>query len=219
MDNILYASYFASAASLLLASFSSIFSIANPIAAMPVFISLTKEDTNEFRALQARKASTYMFIVLVVFLLAGTYILSFFGISLPGIRIAGGLMIIKSAYSMLSPQESGRKLTVRDRAEAMDKDDISFSPLAMPLLSGPGSIAVVIGLASQAGSPMDYLIITLAIALVALSSFLILRFSPWAVRYIGGTGMNVMTRMMGFIALAIGVQFIINGVSNFFGLG
>lgn len=203
---------------LLVASFSSIFSIANPIAAMPVFLSLTREDTDEYRAQQAQKASFYAFVVLVVFLFAGTYILSFFGISLPGIRIAGGLMIMRSAYSMLSPEESGKKLTRKDRVEAMGKEDISFSPLAMPLLSGPGSIAVVISLASQANDFVDFLVITGAILLVAIACFLILRISPWAVRYIGSTGMNVMTRMMGFIALAIGVQFIINGVSNFFGL-
>jgi len=88
----------------------------------------------------------------------------------------------------------------------------------MPLLSGPGSIAVVISLASQANDIIDFLVITGAILLVAISSFLILRIAPWAVKYIGSTGMNVMTRMMGFIALSIGVQFIINGVSNFFGL-
>lgn len=217
-QTISFTGYYTALLSLLIASFTSVFSIANPIAAMPVFLSLTKEDSDELRAQQAKKASYYMFMVLVIFLFAGTYILSFFGISLPGIRIAGGLMIMRAAYSMLSPQESGQKLSKKVRTEAMSKEDISFSPLAMPMLSGPGSIAVVISLASQAHDIVDFLVMTLALLLVALSAYVILRISPWATKYIGSTGMTVMTRMMGFIALAIGVQFIINGISNFFGV-
>lgn len=204
--------------SLLLASYTSIFSIANPLAAMPVFLSLTEDNTNEERKELSKWASTYMFLILVLFLIAGTYILKFFGISLPGIRIAGGLMIMRAAYSMLSPEEHGEKLTDEDKAAARLKEDISFSPLAMPLLSGPGSIAVVIGLASQATGIFDFAVISVAILLVSITSYLVLRISPAAVKYIGQTGMTVMTRMMGFIALAIGVQFIINGIAAFFEL-
>jgi multiple antibiotic resistance protein len=205
--------------SLLLASYTSIFSIANPLAAMPVFLSLTEDNTSDERQEMSKWASTYMFIILVIFLIAGTYILNFFGISLPGIRIAGGLMIMRSAYAMLSPEEHGEKLTDEDKAAARQKEDITFSPLAMPLLSGPGSIAVVIGLASQATDIMDFVVITIAIFLVALTAYLVLRVAPAAVKYIGQTGMTVMTRMMGFIALAIGVQFIINGIAAFFEIG
>jgi multiple antibiotic resistance protein len=204
--------------SLLLASYTSIFSIANPLAAMPVFLSLTEDNTNEERQELSKWASSYMFIILLVFLLAGTYILKFFGISLPGIRIAGGLMIMRAAYSMLSPEEHGEKLTDEDKAAARQKEDISFSPLAMPLLSGPGSIAVVISLASQAKGVVDYIVISVSILLVAITSYLVLRVAPAAVKYVGQTGMTVMTRMMGFIALAIGVQFIINGIGAFFEL-
>ena len=97
-----------------------------------------------------------MFFVLIIFLLLGNYILSFFGISLPGIRIAGGLVIMRAGLLMLNPETGGRKLTSEDQEAAKEKKDVSFSPLAMPLLSGPGSIAVVIGFGSQATGMVDY---------------------------------------------------------------
>ncbi len=206
----------ASAAGLFLASFSSLFSVANPTAAMPIFLSLTQDYSETERKSTALWTSIYMFLILVVFLFAGTAILSFFGISLSGIRIAGGLIIMRAAFSMLNPDKSGKKLTDEDEEEAMLKDDITFSPLAMPMLSGPGSIAVVIGFASQATGMSDYLIHSLSITLVVLIAYVVLRLSPVIMKYMGTTGMNVMTRMMGFIALAISVQFILSGVSLFF---
>jgi len=185
---------------------------------MPVFLSLTKLQTEAERFKIAKKASIYMFSILVVFFLIGTYILSFFGISLPGVRIAGGLIIMRAGYSMLNPENPGKKLSDADEEAAKEKEDISFSPLALPLLSGPGSIAVVIGLASQAQNVVDYTINIIAIFLVVLISYIILRLSPTLARYIGTTGLNVMTRLMGFIALAISVQFILSGISKYFGL-
>jgi multiple antibiotic resistance protein len=159
-----------------------------------------------------------MFVVLIVFLLLGTYIMSFFGISLPGIRIASGLIILRAAYAMLNPDHSERKISEEAQEAAKEKEDISFSPMAMPMLSGPGSIAVVIGLASQAEGLMDLVFISLAIILVAGISYGVLRLAPFSARYIGPTGMNAITRMMGFIAMAIGVQFILNGIGTFFGV-
>lgn len=203
---------------LLVATFTSLFSVANPVAAMPVFLSLMEDHTEEEQVRTAKKAAIYMFFVLATFLFAGTYILSFFGISLPGIRIAGGFVILRAGMSMMNPDKGGRKLTKADTEAAMEKEDVSFSPLAMPLLSGPGSIAVVIGFGSQASGLTDYVINTVAVFLTALLAWGILRVSPWLSKVMGRSGMNVMTRMMGFIALAIGVQFMINGISVIFNL-
>lgn len=217
-ENIEISTFFLSIGGLLFASFSSLFSVANPFAAMPVFVALTEKDSIADRIRTAKKASLYMFCILAVFLFVGTYILSFFGISLAGIRIAGGLIIMRAAYSMLAPDSGEKKLSKKGQAAAMEKEDISFSPLALPLLSGPGSIAVVIGLASQAFNATDYIVNTVAIVLVVLASYLILRVAPRLADYLGPTGLNVMTRMMGFIALAISVQFILSGISRYFGL-
>lgn len=205
-------------AGLLFASFTSLFSVVNPLAAMPLFLSLTARYTEKERVRIAKKASFYMFVILFTFLFVGTYILSFFGISLAGIRIAGGLIIMRAAYSMLNPEKGGRKLTDEDEAAALEKEDISFSPLALPLLSGPGSIAVVIGFATQAEGFDDYLINSISVVLVVLLTYIILRLAPISAKYIGTTGLNVMTRLMGFIALAISVQFILSGISRYFSI-
>jgi len=205
-------------AGLLFASFSSLFSVVNPLAAMPLFLSLTENDGEKERVQTAKKASMYMLGVLLTFLLIGTFILSFFGISLAGIRIAGGLIIMRAAYSMLNPERGGRKLTDEDEAAAREKEDISFSPLALPLLSGPGSIAVVIGFATQAEGVTDYIINGISVVLVVFITYIILRLAPISAKYIGPAGLNVMTRLMGFIALAISVQFILSGISRYFGL-
>lgn len=217
-ESVPFSSYVVGAATYLIASFTSIISVANPLGAMPVFISLTEHNTADDRIAIARKASFYMFLILTLFLLAGTYIMSFFGISLPGIRIAGGLIIMRAAYAMLTPGRDERKLSQEDKEAAKTKEDVSFSPMAMPMLSGPGSIAVVIGLASQANGVMDLAVVTVAIVLCALVSYLILRVAPFSAKYIGPTGMSAITRMMGFIAMCIAVQFILNGVANFFQL-
>ncbi len=201
----------------LLASFTSLLSIANPFAAMPIFLAMTDGDSDKQRRQQAFKASIYMVLILGVFLIGGNYIISFFGISLEGIRIAGGLLIMKMAYSLLDPDSQGRKLNAADHSEAFRKPDISFSPLAMPMLAGPGSIALVLGMASQSDTMVDYLTIAIAIVLVALTSFLLLVVAPNFTRMLGRTGMTALTRMMGFIALTIGVQFIINGVRPIIG--
>jgi multiple antibiotic resistance protein len=218
-DIIPFSTLFMSALGLFAASFSSLFSVVNPFAAMPIYISLMEGHTDSEKIRTARKASTYMFFVLIIFLLIGTFILSFFGISLPGIQIAGGLVIVRSGFSMLSPQNGGKKLTKKDQEAAMEKEDVSFSPLAMPLLSGPGSIAVVIGFGSEAQGITDYIVNGVAVFATAFLAYLILRISPKLVKYIGSSGMSVITRMMGFIVLAIGVQFVINGISKFYGIG
>lgn len=217
-QNDFFITYLSGTFALFIAAFSSIISVANPLAAMPVFISLTERSTDTERIAVARKSSFYMFTILMTFLLAGTYIMSFFGISLSGIRIAGGLIILRAAYAMLNPDHSERKISAEAQEAAKEKEDISFSPMAMPMLSGPGSIAVVIGLASQAEGVLDIAIITIAILGSALIAYSVLRVAPFSAKYIGPTGMNVITRMMGFIAMAIGVQFILNGIGNFFGV-
>lgn len=217
-QNDFFSTYLSGSTALLIAAFTSIISVANPLAAMPVFLSLTEQATDSERVTIAQKSSFYMFIILILFLWAGTYIMSFFGISLPGIRIAGGLIILRAAYSMLNPEQTDRKISKEAQEAAKGKEDISFSPMAMPMLSGPGSIAVVIGLASQAGGFFDLAIITVAIILVAFIAYGVLRLAPFSAKYIGPTGMSAITRMMGFIAMAIGVQFILNGISSFFGV-
>ena len=150
--------------------------------------------------------------ILVAFLIGGTFIMNFFGLSLPGMRIAGGLLVAGIGASMLSPPAGRAGPDDRETAAARAKRDISFTPLAMPTLSGPGSIAVTLGFSSLARGTLDYGAIILGILFVAGVTYTALRLSGRIVKVIGVNGMSALTRIMGFLLLCVGVQFVVNGV-------
>ncbi|HEY9744917.1 MAG TPA: MarC family NAAT transporter [Oculatellaceae cyanobacterium] len=188
----------------------SLFSIVDPLMAAPLFVTLTEGETPAQREKLARRASSYAFAILTLFFATGSLILNFFQISIDALRIAGGLMILSSAYGMFGQKES---LGPDEQREARAKEDIAFSPLAMPILSGPGAIAVIIGMTANAGGfGLKYLLILLAIFLVCVSSYWIMRISDTIMQKMGSTMVKSFTRIMGFILLCIGVQFIVNGV-------
>jgi multiple antibiotic resistance protein len=198
---------------LVLATFTALFSVVNPFGAMPVFLALTENYSKEARREQALKACLYMIGVLVVFFFAGTFILNFFGLRIEDLRIAGGILILRSGLNLLDPEShKGKKLSPEVQQEGIEKDDISFTPLAMPMLSGPGAIAVTISMYGKAAHYMDMVLIVVSILLVALLSFSILRSSEQLTRFMGKGGLAALARMMGFIVLSIGVSFIVNGI-------
>ena len=192
-------------------TFGALLPIANPFSTAPVFVAITRQMGHAHRWQQARMAAIYMAAVLLVSLLAGALILEFFGISLPALRIAGGLVIARIGFSMLNP-EPEEKLPEEDQKEALDKRDVAFTPIAMPMLSGPGSIAVTISMATSVERPIDYVAVGIGILIVAFLSWLILRSSMRIVDFLGSTGVNVLTRLMGLILVCIGIQFIATGV-------
>ena len=185
--------------------------IANPFSTAPIFAAMTRGQKAESRDRQARLASVYMACILLVALVAGALILEFFGISLQALRVAGGLIIARIGFSMLNPDPE-RPLPRRDQDESADKDAIAFTPIAMPLLSGPGSIAVTISMATSAKSPFEYIPIGVGIVIVAAISWLVLHYAPRIVDAMGRTGVNALTRIMGLILVCIGVQFVVTGV-------
>ncbi len=185
--------------------------IINPLAAAPTFLAITEGQSEAQRREQARKGCLYMVAILVSFLIGGSFIMAFFGISIPGLRIAGGILMAGIGMGMLKTHRT----TDEERAEqeaARQKQDISFSPLAMPMLSGPGSIAVTLGFTSLATDWADYVAIIAGIVVVALLTYVVLRLSSRIVRFIGPVGMNAMTKIMGFLIMSIGVQFVVNGI-------
>ena len=186
--------------------------IINPLAAAVTFVAITEGDTEERRREQARKGCLYMVGILVSFLIGGTFIMNFFGISIPGLRIAGGIMMTGIGLSMLTSHKSESDEGREEREAARRKIDISFSPLAMPMMSGPGSIAVTLGFTSLATSALDYVALIAGIAVVAVISYLTLRVSGRIVKLIGPVGLNAMNRIMGFLIMCIGVQFVVNGI-------
>ena len=195
---------------LILGTVVALLPVINPVASAPVLLSITEGDSEARRAWQVKRGCIFMVAILVGFLFGGGLIIRFFGISIPGIRIAGGLLVSGIALSMLAtPHEDADER--RRREEARAKRDISFSPLAMPMLSGPGSIALTIGFTSLADRWLDYVAIILGIVVVAVISYVTLRLSGRMVRLIGANGTNALTKFMGFLLLCIGVQFIVNG--------
>ena len=197
-----------------LGTFIGLLPIINPLAAAPTFLAITEGDSAERRREQARKGCLYMVAILVSFLIGGTFIMNFFGISIPGLRIAGGILLTGIGMDMLSSQKARTSDTDEEREAARKKVDISFSPLAMPMLSGPGSIAVTLGFTSLATDWVDYFAIIAGIISVALLTYLVLRLSGKLVKFIGPVGVNAMTKIMGFLIMSIGVQFVVNGVIN-----
>ena len=197
---------------LILGTVIALLPLINPLAATPAFLAITEGDTEERRREQALKGCIYMVAILVAFLIGGTFIMNFFGLSLPGMRIAGGLLVAGIGASMLSPPAGRTGPDDRETAAARAKRDISFTPLAMPTLSGPGSIAVTLGFSSLARGPLDYGAIILGILFVAGVTYIALRLSGSIVKVIGVNGMSALTRIMGFLLLCVGVQFVVNGV-------
>ena len=197
---------------LILGTVIALLPLINPLAATPAFLAITEGDSEERRREQALKGCLYMVGILVAFLIGGTFIMNFFGLSLPGMRIAGGLLVAGIGASMLSPPAGRAGPDDRETAAAGAKRDISFTPLAMPTLSGPGSIAVTLGFSSLARGPLDYGAIILGILFVAGVTYTALRLSGRIVKVIGVNGMSALTRIMGFLLLCVGVQFVVNGV-------
>jgi len=196
-----------------LGTFIGLLPIINPLAAAPTFLAITEGDSAGRRREQARKGCFYMVGILVSFLIGGTFIMNFFGISIPGLRIAGGILMTGIGMDMLLGRKAaGQPEEEAERAAAVKKPDISFSPLAMPMLSGPGSIAVTLGFTSLASDWLDYFAIIAGIVTVALITYLVLRLSGRVVNLIGPVGVNAMTKIMGFLTMCIGVQFVVNGV-------
>jgi len=203
----------------LFSTVAALLPIVNPLSAVGMLIGITAGLSEAERLRQVKRACIYMFCILTTFLIAGGLIMNFFGISIPGLRITGGLIISYLGFKMLFPEQS--VISGEEHDEAVNKRDISFTPLAMPALSGPGSIAVIIGISStaQAGERVviDYALVALGIAITAVISYWILRAATRLNRVLGATGMNAVARIMGFLMICIGVQFCINGVMDIVG--
>ena len=196
--------------------------IINPFSTAPLFVSLTANFAPRRRQAQAIMACVYAFAILAVFLLAGAAIVDFFGISIPGIRCAGGLVILALGLRMLFPP--AKPAGDAELAAAAPNEDVAFSPLAMPSLAGPGSIAVVMSAATQVrGAHPDDWVLPYAAILTGMAAtlaftYVVLRLSGAMVRLLGPGGIDSMTRIFGFLLICIGMQFLLTGIADFYGL-
>jgi multiple antibiotic resistance protein len=175
--------------------------------------------SEENKRAQARKTCIYAFLILTVFMLLGNGIISLFGISLAGIRVAGGIIIMILALRMIFSGEDTSSQVDADPADIKKADlDYSFSPLAMPSLAGPGSIAVVMGFSSQipAGhNVFGHVVITIGISIMVVVAYIALLSSNWIEKFLGDHGMQAVTKIMGFLLTCLAVQFLASGISEF----
>lgn len=190
-------------------SFLSLLPIANPIGAIPLFYSLTANDTPHYRGSQARSTAINVVWVLIIFLFAGRLILEFFGISLGVLQIAGGLLVSHTAWEMVTVSQ---RLTKKEGQEAADKEDIYFIPMAVPLVSGPGAIGVVISQGAQTHDWLHYVGCTLGIILLGTTLYFCLALGEPLIEIFGSNGIGALNRVLGFFILAIAVQLIADGI-------
>ncbi len=197
-----------------LVAFPAIFTIVNPLGAVGPFLGMTRRDTPEKRTQTASRACFMAAGVLLVCAAAGGFVFEFFGITLPALKIAGGCLLFIVGMDMVNARASGAKGTTEEQREGELKEDIAVFPLAVPLLSGPGSMVTVFILAERAKTLPEYGIIFLSIAITMVLSWLVLRQASRLARLLGATGINVTSRIMGLILAAIAVQFILTGLTE-----
>ncbi len=195
--------------SYMIGTFLTLFPITNPVGAVPIFYGLTATGTPSYRGRQARQTAIYVVGILAVFLVAGRLVLEFFGISLGVLRIAGGLLVAHTAWEMVTARQ---RLTESENHAAIDKEDISFTPMAMPIVAGPGAIGVVIGLTTKTDQWTGYLGCLIGIVLLGALLYLCLALGEPLLKVLGKNGMGALNRVLGFFILAIAVQLIADGV-------
>ena len=197
-------------------SFSAVFVVVDPFAAVPFFLAMTAGDDAHRKRETARRAATAAGSVLAGFALTGAVIFKVLGISLGAFKIAGGVLLLITAVDMLRTRASETRITPGEVESGVAKDDVAIVPLAMPLLAGPGSIATVVVLMGRARSARVWhgLIVLAAVALTALLAYVILAGAARIDRVLGKTGLNILERASGLLLAAIAIQFMIDGIGE-----
>ena len=188
------------------------------MSALPVYIGLTQNYSEDYKLKTLKKTCIYIFIICMVSYFLGVYLLHFFGITIPALRVAGGLIIFRSGWQLLNLKHKKEISGSQLNDEADKKEDISFSPLAMPLLAGPGSMSFLITLYSTRNDDINTALwqdaaAISAIIIVAVSIYFVFKFAPRLMKYTGKAGLTSLSKIMGFIVIGIGVQMIISSVA------
>lgn len=195
-----------------------LFSLINPLSALPVYIGLTQDFNEENKLRTLKKTCVYIFVICTVSYYLGVYLLNFFGITIPALRVAGGLIIFRSGWQLLNVQHK-KELRSSIEGDGEKKEDISFSPLAMPLLAGPGSMSFLITLYSNRSESIREALwqdvaAVAAIIIVAVSIYFVFKYAPRLMKYTGQAGLTSLSKVMGFIVTGIGVQMIISSIAT-----
>lgn len=195
-------------------TFAAVFVILDPFAVIGVFMSLSEGMSPVQREQVCRKASSIALALLVVFALLGMSVFNLFGISMPAFQIGGGILLLLTGISQLKAEK--KRMRPEETSESLDREDISVFPLATPMIAGPGAISTVVLLSGEMKNRLDTLILVFAIMAAVACCYFVLRSSPFFFKFLGKTGLNLVTRMMGIMLTAISVQFILNGIHGAF---
>lgn len=193
-----------------LITFVALFVIINPLTTAFVFQNLLPYSTHDLKYQIAKRAALIAGTILIIFSLFGNFIFQIFGITIPAFKIAGGLILFGIAMNMIKKQE-GEHDEKHHTSTELDSDDISVVPLAIPFISGPGSIATTMLLTSESQSRPEYLIVIISIILVVTLCYFTMKHSHKIVEKIGVTGKKISTKIFGLILAVISIQFVLNG--------
>ena len=196
--------------------FAGLVAILNPIGVIPIFINLTYNQTAPERNRTALMAAITVGVVLAVALLCGEVILDFFGISVASFQVAGGILILLNSLSMLQAKMGATRQTEEEAQETSEREDVAVVPIGVPLTAGPGAISTVILYGHKPALFGRYVILVGGIAIVALIVWTAFRLAPLISRALSRTGINIVTRLMGLIMAAIGIEFIASGLRILF---
>ena len=191
---------------------SSLFVVIDPFSTIPAFLAMTPGDTPEARIKMARIASMVTAGVLILFSVAGKWIFKFLGITMPAFQLAASVVLLLVALDMLRAQRSRVRETSEETAAGVEKTDIAITPLAIPMLAGPGAISTAVMLHNQAANLGQRVALYLCIAGVCAASYLILRLSARSARWLSPIAMSITARIMGLLLAAVAVQFMVNAV-------
>jgi len=199
----------------ILLAISSLFVIVDPLATAPAFLAMTGNYTPEQRMRTARIACVTMAIVLVAFAAAGTLLFKIFGITMAAFQIAASIVLLIIALDMLRVQRSRVQETYEEKLAGSEKDEIAITPLAIPMLAGPGAISTTILLQNEAKNLSQHAVLYGCIVVVALASYVIFRLAVRGARWLSPIAMSISIRVMGLLLAAVAVQFMLNGIKAF----
>jgi multiple antibiotic resistance protein len=192
----------------------SLFVIVDPIATVPAFIAMTPTDTPQSRIRMARLACCVTAGVLLAFATAGKYIFRFMGITMPAFQLAASIVLLLVALDMLRAQRSRVHETSEETAAGAGKTDIAVTPLAIPMLAGPGAISTAVLLNNQAADSLQHIALYACILGVSLATYFILRLSAHGAKWLSPIAMNIATRIMGLLLAAVAIQFMLNAMRD-----
>ena len=192
---------------------AALFSVLNPIGTVPIFVGLTQDYTQKERSKVSLLTALNVFIILIISFFIGQYVLEFFGITITALRIAGGIIIASSGFSLLNGKFSkNRGIYKKVEEDIQMRNSIALTPLAMPMLAGPGSISLLITFYQEHNTTNEIIFSSLAILIVSVLIFIILRSAHYLAKILGASGIVAISRIIGFLTIAIGIQYIISSV-------